>query len=131
MIRVPYDELLDVLLTSLLKLGFESDRALRCAQLFAESSRDGVQSHGLNRFPLFVSMIQSEAVDIHAKPVLVASSGPLERWDGKVGPGNLNAWLWIAPSRYRASTAWDASRWPTPITGCAAAVMDGRPPMPA
>jgi len=92
MIRVRYAELLDVLLASLLKLGFESERALRCAQLFAESSRDGVQSHGLNRFPLFVSMIQSGAVDIHAKPVLLASSGPMERWDGKLGPGNLNAW---------------------------------------
>jgi 3-dehydro-L-gulonate 2-dehydrogenase len=92
MFRVPYGELFDVLSRSLLKLGFEKERALRSAQLFAESSRDGVQSHGLNRFPLFVSMIQSGAIDIHATPVLLAGSGPLERWDGKLGPGNLNAW---------------------------------------
>jgi 3-dehydro-L-gulonate 2-dehydrogenase len=92
MLRVQYRELLDTLLRALLKLEFESGRALRCAQLFAESSRDGVYSHGLNRFPLFVSMIRSGVIDIQAQPSLLARSGPLERWDGQVGPGNLNAY---------------------------------------
>jgi 3-dehydro-L-gulonate 2-dehydrogenase len=92
MLRVPYTALFDALLAVLLKLGFESQRAMLCARLFAESSRDGVFSHGLNRFPLFVSTIQRGVVDIHAEPVLLTSSGPLERWDGKVGPGNLNAY---------------------------------------
>ena len=92
MLRVSYRDLFDALLRALLKLGFEPRRARRCAQLFAESNRDGVYTHGLNRFPRFLSMIQSGLIDIHATPELLASSGPMERWDGKIGPGNLNAW---------------------------------------
>ena len=91
MLRVSYQDLLDALLRVLLKLGFESGRARLCAQLFADTSRDGVYSHGLDRFPRFVAMIRNGSIDIHAEPELRAGSGPLERWDGKIGPGNLNA----------------------------------------
>lgn len=90
--RVPYQELFDALLRVLLKLGFESERARLCARLFADASRDGVYSHGLNRFPRFVLQIQNGTINIHAEPELVAASGSLERWDGKLGPGPLNAY---------------------------------------
>jgi 3-dehydro-L-gulonate 2-dehydrogenase len=89
--RIPYEELFDVLLRVLLKQGFEEQRAHLCAQLFADASRDGVYSHGLNRFPQFVRMIQSGVIVVDAEPQLVASFGSLERWDGRSGPGNLNA----------------------------------------
>lgn len=92
MARVSYQELFDTLQRVLLKQGFAPERARRCAQLFADSNRDGVYSHGLNRFPRFLSMIQSGLIDIHAEPVLISGSGALERWDGKSGPGNLNAY---------------------------------------
>src|SRR6266849_3096927 len=107
MIRVPYEEVLDVLCRVLLKLEFTPERARLCAQLFADTSRDGVYSHGLDRFPRFVRGIRKGLVDIHAVPELVvghgsghgsghglghgSSHGSLERWDGKSGPGNLNA----------------------------------------
>jgi 3-dehydro-L-gulonate 2-dehydrogenase len=89
--RIPYEELFDCLLQVLLKLGFTQQRATLCARLFADASRDGVYSHGLNRFPLFVRAIQNRIVVIDAEPELAASFGSLERWDGKSGPGNLNA----------------------------------------
>ena len=54
--RVPYSQLFETLERALLNEGFEHDRAGRCAELFAESSRDGVYSHGLNRFPLLLSL---------------------------------------------------------------------------
>jgi 3-dehydro-L-gulonate 2-dehydrogenase len=92
MLRVSYVEINSVLLRVLLKLGFEQERATLCARLFADASRDGVPSHGLNRFPQFVRSIQSAIVDVHAEPALVSGSGSLERWDGKGGPGNLNAY---------------------------------------
>jgi 3-dehydro-L-gulonate 2-dehydrogenase len=92
MLRVSYQELLDTLFRVLLKQGFAPDSARRCAQLFADSNRDGVYSHGLNRFPRFLSMIQGGLIDIRAEPTLISSSGALERWDGKSGPGNLNAY---------------------------------------
>ncbi len=92
MLRVAYQDLFDALLRVLLKLGFEPGRARLCARLFADTTRDGVYSHGLNRFPRFLSMIQSGLIDIHAEPVLVTSFRSIERWDGKIGPGNLNAY---------------------------------------
>jgi 3-dehydro-L-gulonate 2-dehydrogenase len=82
-----------VLRRVLTKTGFTADRADRCARLFAETSRDGVSSHGLNRFPRFLETIRNGTVDIHAEPQRVArlGAGALERWDGRRGPGNLNA----------------------------------------
>ena len=91
MIRISYQQLNEVLLRVLLKVGFASERAELCARLFADASLDGVYSHGLNRFPRFMEMIRSGIINIHAQPELVAGHGALERWDGKRGPGNLNA----------------------------------------
>src|SRR5881397_1182575 len=89
--RVPFDELQTVLAAALRKAGMTGDRASLCARLFAEASRDGVASHGLNRFPRFMRMAARGLVDVHAAPALVTAHGSLERWDGRRGPGNLNA----------------------------------------
>ena len=37
-------------------------------------------------------MIHNGTIDVHARPELVGSCGALERWDGKLGIGNLNAY---------------------------------------
>jgi 3-dehydro-L-gulonate 2-dehydrogenase len=89
--RVPFDEIHDTLRRALVATGMEADRADLSARLFAEASRDGVSSHGLNRFPRFMRMIRRGVVDVHARPEPVAAHSALERWDGRGGPGNLNA----------------------------------------
>src|SRR5262245_59073179 len=89
--RVAYDDLVDVLSRGLVRLGFAPDRAAPCAALFADASRDGVYSHGLNRFPRFVATVRNGVVDVGAEPRCVARIGALERWDGRRGAGNLNA----------------------------------------
>jgi 3-dehydro-L-gulonate 2-dehydrogenase len=76
----------------LLRREMEPDRADHCACLFADASRDGVASHGVNRFPRFVAMIGNGMVKVHARPQRVGGRGGMERWDGQRGPGNLNAW---------------------------------------
>ncbi len=86
--RIPYPELLQTLDAILLRRGFTPARAALCARLFAETTCDGVYSHGLNRF---LRTIENGAIDIHAEPALASSAGALERWDGRRGPGNLNA----------------------------------------
>jgi 3-dehydro-L-gulonate 2-dehydrogenase len=95
-VRVPFDELQGVLGQVLTARGMAGDRADRCARLFAEASRDGVASHGLNRFPRFLRMIENGSVDVRAEPVRERSFGALERWNGRQGPGNLNAWASMA-----------------------------------
>ncbi len=89
--RIPFAEVEDRLTEILRRLGFADGRATLCARLFAETTRDGVYSHGVNRFPRFVAMIGNGSVDPVAEPVCVARFGGLERWDGLRGPGNLNA----------------------------------------
>lgn len=94
--RVPFDEMVAVLTAVLRGTGMAEDRAERCARLFAEASRDGVASHGLNRFPRFLRMIARGVVDVDASPAKTSSAGALERWDGRRGPGNLNAFACMA-----------------------------------
>ena len=89
--RVSFSELHAVLRDALRQAGMKEERADRCARLFAEASRDGVASHGLNRFPRFLRAIGSGVVDVHARAGRVGGHGAFEQWDGHGGPGNLNA----------------------------------------
>ena len=90
--RVSYHELFEVLVRVLTKHGMSRDRAELCARLFVETTLDGVYSHGVNRFPRFVRMIQTGVVDVRARAECVGEYGAMERWDGRQGPGNLNAY---------------------------------------
>jgi 3-dehydro-L-gulonate 2-dehydrogenase len=89
--RIPFEEVQQTLAGVLRKLGFSADRANTCARLFVETTRDGVYTHGINRFPRFVATIRNGRVNPTAEPEVVARFGALERWDGHRGPGNLNA----------------------------------------
>ena len=89
--RIPYDTLRDTLAAVCAALGFAPDAAALCARVFADASRDGVASHGLDRVPRFVGMVRDGVIDPAARPVVAASHGALERWDGRRGAGMLNA----------------------------------------
>ena len=89
--RIPFSEVHAALAGVLRKLGFADDRADTCARLFAETTRDGVYTHGINRFSRFVLMIRNGSVNPMAEPEVTARLGALERWDGHRGPGNLAA----------------------------------------
>lgn len=91
-LRIPFEDLVSTLKKILLKFDFSSQRASLCAELFAKASLDGVSSHGVNRFPGFLEYIKKGYVNVSAAPVLRYSSGIFERWDGQLGPGNLNAY---------------------------------------
>jgi 3-dehydro-L-gulonate 2-dehydrogenase len=92
MFRVPYADLYEALHKAMQHLGLREDRAAHCAQLFAETTRDGVYTHGLNRFPRFAAMVRNGSIDVHAEPERVAGFGGIERWNGHRGLGNLNAY---------------------------------------
>ena len=90
--RVPYEEMHRELTRILTEHGMETERARLSAKLFTDASRDGIYSHGLNRFPLFVRAVELGDVDVNAKATLAAGMGVMEQWDGNHGPGNLNAY---------------------------------------
>ena len=87
MLRVPYADLYNALERAMLHLGLRGDRAALCARLFAETTRDGVYTHGLNRFPRFAAMVANGCIDLAAQPTRVAGAAAIERWDGHLGPG--------------------------------------------
>jgi 3-dehydro-L-gulonate 2-dehydrogenase len=91
MLRIPFDELYASLHRAMQHLGLTGDRAALCARLFAETTRDGVYTHGLNRFPRFAETIRNGSIDIRAEPTKTTGIGAIERWEGHRGVGNLNA----------------------------------------
>jgi len=92
-IRIPFGQLHGELARILRKKGFSPDRADLSARLFAETTQDGVYSHGVNRFPRFLEYLDKGYVIPSASPAKIGSLGALEQWDGQQGPGNLNAWF--------------------------------------
>lgn len=89
--RLPFPELCNELHRVLLRAGLSDPRAELVARLFAENERDGVTSHGLNRFPGFVVLLKSGRLNLTADPVKVGGLGGLEQWDGGMGVGLWNA----------------------------------------
>ena len=90
-IRIPATQMETEFTRILLKHGFQEDKSLICASDFTSNSVDGVLSHGVNRFSRFVKYIVNGSIDVNAEPELVHSSGAVEQWNGKLGPGPLNA----------------------------------------
>ena len=90
--RVPYEVMKNEFIRVLNKYGITGERAELSARLFTDASRDGIYTHGLNRFPKFIKSIQNGSVDVNAEAEPVERLGMLERWDGHRGCGNLNAY---------------------------------------
>ena len=91
MIKIQYSELKNTLEQILLKNGFQDKKASLCAEIFANSTLDGYHSHGVNRFAEFLKTITDGYVQRDAEPTKIFSLGNLERWNGNLGPGPLNA----------------------------------------
>ena len=91
--RISFAELKAEFKRVLIKKGCDEATADLSAQLIAETSCDGVYSHGVNRFPRVVEYIDKGYIDLKAKPTLTEAMGAFERWNGNLGLGNVNAKL--------------------------------------
>ena len=80
--RIPFSEVQETLAGVLVKLGMAVERAQMCARLFAETTRDGVYTHGVNRFPRFVATIKNGSVDVTAERGRLRDSA---RWSAGTG----------------------------------------------
>lgn len=89
--RIPAEKMRETFFSILLKHQFEIERATACAEIFTANSVDGVYSHGVNRFYLFVQLVKKGLVFPNNDPVKINGSGALEQWDGRLAPGVLNA----------------------------------------
>ena len=88
---VPYNVLEKELKRVLVKSGMKEEKAQLCAEIFAGNSRDGVYSHGLNRFSQFIKSIGEGSINVNAEPEVVSEKGSIENWDGHLAPGMYTA----------------------------------------
>lgn len=91
MTRIPFDLMHEVVRDAFVNAGMAHDKADVCARIHAESSCDGVYSHGLNRVARFVDYLKRGWVVAGAEPEIVRKLGAIEIYDGNQGPGILNA----------------------------------------
>ncbi|WP_421846408.1 3-dehydro-L-gulonate 2-dehydrogenase [Marinomonas sp.] len=66
------------------------EMAKRLAIGFADMANEGVYSHGINRFPVFIGQVDKGQIQLNAIPECVNKMGALEQWDCHYGPGVLN-----------------------------------------
>src|SRR5579863_4339415 len=88
---IPFEILKSEFNRVLLSLDFTAEDAEKSATIFAENSRDGVYTHGLNRFPTFVEYVKNGLIIPNVKPTRQGAFGSMEQWDGHLGVGMLNA----------------------------------------
>ena len=91
MTRISFDLMHEVVRDAFVNAGMALDKADVCARIHAESSCDGVYSHGLNRVARFVDYLKRGWVVAGAEPEIVRKLGAIEIYDGNQGPGILNA----------------------------------------
>lgn len=89
--NITFEELLKTMLDILLLNGVEFYKAEKVAETLANSTLDGVNSHGVNRLPLLIEYIRRGYVSINVEPVIINASNSFCQVDGKFGLGILNA----------------------------------------
>ena len=90
-IRITSKEMQQLFYKVFVKYKFTEEKAKLLADVYTESTLVGVNSHGINRLPLFIEYVEKGLVKIDAEAERVASFGSIERWDGNLGPGIVNA----------------------------------------
>jgi len=90
-IRITSRQMQDELYKLFVHYKFTDEKASLMASVYTESTLAGVNSHGINRVPLFIEYVKNGVVNIDAEAEKVESFGSMERWDGHLGPGIVNA----------------------------------------
>ncbi len=91
MVRVTFEQLRQVIERALVRVGVSPEDAALCARVHAESTRDGVVSHGIGRVPRLIDYLARGWVDPRARLERVQALGALEVYDGHFGLGVCHA----------------------------------------
>jgi 3-dehydro-L-gulonate 2-dehydrogenase len=89
--RIPSEQMQEVLYQLFIKYQFSEEKAQALAKVHTESTLSGVNSHGINRVPLFIRYIEKGLVKVDAEAKKAETFGSIERWDGHFGSGVINA----------------------------------------
>lgn len=102
---IPFDEAKQTLAFILEKTGFSTADAAYLAHTFANNTLEGVESHGLNRFPRFMASVKSGDVQPTADIERISALGGLELWDAHLCAGPLVASRAMAKACHLAKTS--------------------------
>ncbi|MEP4535077.1 MAG: 3-dehydro-L-gulonate 2-dehydrogenase [Cyclobacteriaceae bacterium] len=89
--KITFEELESTLLQVFTQLGFTNEKADLLAKVHAESTLDGVRSHGIGRVVRFYNEVKKGFVKTESQAHKIAEFGSLERWNGNQGSGVINA----------------------------------------
>jgi len=105
MARIPIEQLIACLARLFEQAGVAPPRAMRLAELYAQASADGVYSHGVHFVPHLLRWLRERTItETGRDPELVAAFGAIERYDGHLGLGALNAEFCMARATALADT---------------------------
>lgn len=90
-IRISQEQMQEVLYGLFQKYQFSEEKARLLARVHTENTLAGVNSHGINRVPLFIEYVMNGVIHVDLEAEKVESFGNIERWDGQLGPGVVNA----------------------------------------
>lgn len=91
MMYVSYEQAVGAMARGLVRF-MPEDKALHFAEIFAGNSLDGVHSHGMNRYPRYISDMESGLCDASVyEAERMSGFGGLEVWDAHFGVGPLIA----------------------------------------
>ncbi|WP_341938439.1 3-dehydro-L-gulonate 2-dehydrogenase [Marinimicrobium sp. C2-29] len=90
-IRLPAQAIEQTLFAILQRRQFTDENARLLAKTFTDNSLDGVYTHGLNRFPRFIDLVDRGHVKVGERAECSGTFGGVEQWDGRLGAGILNA----------------------------------------
>jgi len=90
-LRIPHEEMQEILHSLFLKYKFSEDKAKSLARVHTENTMAGVNSHGINRVPLFIEYVEKGVIQVDAEAKKMEAFTNIERWDGHRGPGVINA----------------------------------------
>jgi 3-dehydro-L-gulonate 2-dehydrogenase len=92
MARIPLNQLVTHLAGLFERAGVPPARARRLAELYATASADGVFSHGVHFVPSVLRWLGDKTIaEVSRDPQLIDMFGAIERYDGHLGLGALNA----------------------------------------
>jgi 3-dehydro-L-gulonate 2-dehydrogenase len=89
--KIQSNQMQDVLYKLFIKYKFKEEKAQLMAKVYTESTLMGVNSHGINRVPLFIEYVEKGLIKIDEEAESAETFGSIERWDGNLGPGIINA----------------------------------------
>jgi len=91
MSRIQFSAMIDTFYQILLKNAVPDLSAKLCARVIAQSTFDGVFTHGIQRFPGLIESLANGSINPNAELHQMSAFGAFESWDGNLGIGIVNA----------------------------------------